>query len=58
MVWTIVPRGKEPSQNLEVICSLPRNPAARALVLVSVLGRHVARVFGKCEQEEGQLTTP
>nr|XP_005905461.1 PREDICTED: neuropeptide B [Bos mutus] len=55
MVWTIVPRGKEPSQNLEVICSLPRNPTARALVLVSVLGRHVARVFGKCEQEEGQL---
>lgn len=34
MGWTIVPRGKEPSQNLEVMCSLPRNPAARALVLV------------------------
>ena len=58
MVWTIVPRGTEPSQNLEVICSLPRNPAATALVLVSVLGRHVARVFGKCEQEEGQLSKP
>ena len=58
MVWTIVPREKEPSRNLEVICSLPRNPAARALVLVSVLGRHVARVFGKCEQEEGQLGHP
>ena len=52
------PEERKPSQNLEVMCSLPRNPTARALVLVSVLGRHVARMFGKCEQEDGWLSKP